>query len=176
MKIENYMRRHSFRSAPVFEDAREEDAAYMAIALTLARRAASEGEVPVGAVIVREGQIIASAYNRCEKSKRPGSHAEFESIEKACLVKGDWRLHDCTLYVTLEPCAMCAGAAINAHLGRVVYGTGSSGSGAFGTVINLSSYPLGWKPRLTRGVREAECALLLREFFSSLRHSSDSLP
>lgn len=150
---------------------RESDAdiAYMRLALALAREAASEGEVPVGALIVRQSEIIAATRNRREKGKSALLHAELEAIGIACEKLGGWRLTDTTLYVTLEPCPMCAGAIINARIPRVVYGAGDPRAGAFGSMLDLRNYPLGHRPKIVRGVLREECAALLRDFFRAKR-------
>lgn len=149
------------------------DEGFMRLALELAMEAAAEGEVPVGAVIAErtagEYRVIASARNTRELEKTASGHAELRAIDEACRVRGDWRLTDCTLYVTLEPCPMCAGAVLNAHLPRVVYGAKDARAGAFGSVVNLAAYPLGFTPEVVPGVLADECSALMRGFFSSLR-------
>jgi len=139
-------------------------------ALAKAREAAEMGEVPVGAVIVRNGEIIAAAGNRRECNHCATAHAELLAIEQACAAVGGWRLHDCTLYVTLEPCPMCAGAIVNARVGRVVYGCKDARAGAMGSVLNLPRYPLNHRPQVTVGVCEDACRMLLREFFEQRRN------
>lgn len=148
-----------------------EDEQYMRLALEEAKAAADIGEIPVGAVVVCGGRVIASAHNERENGGSALCHAEHEAIRLACEALGGWRLGGCTLYVTLEPCPMCAGAAINARIPRIVYGAKDPAAGAFGSVINLNEYPLGYKPKLTRGVLEEECAALLRDFFARVRRS-----
>jgi tRNA(adenine34) deaminase len=138
-------------------------------AIEYAKTAYSMGEIPVGAVIVCNGRIIAAAHNMRETSKNALRHAELDAIRRACNVLGGWRLHRCTLYVTLEPCAMCAGAIVNSRIQRVVYGVKDSRAGAFGSVINLNSYPLNHKPVITGGVCEDECRALMQLFFLRLR-------
>ncbi len=133
-------------------------------------RAAEMGEVPVGAVIVRGGEVIAAAGNRRENDHRATAHAELLAIEAACERVGSWRLSDCVLYVTLEPCPMCAGAIVNARVGRVVFGCKDARAGAMGSVLNLPSYPLNHRPRLTVGVCEEECRAILRKFFEARRN------
>ena len=142
---------------------------FMDEALELAKQAAAEGEVPVGCVIVRGGQIVGRGRNRRETEKTALGHAEIEAIAQACEVLGGWRLWDCTLYVTLEPCPMCAGAIVNARIPRVVYGAADSKSGACGSVCDLFSMAFNHKPEVTSGVREQEAAALLQEFFQNLR-------
>ena len=146
-----------------------EDLQFMDRALELARQAAAEGEVPVGCVIVRKGQIVAEGRNRRESDKTALGHAEIEAISNACNALGGWRLWDCTLYVTLEPCPMCAGAIINARIPRVVYGASDAKSGACGSVCNLFSMEFNHHPAVEAGIREEECTALLQSFFKNLR-------
>ena len=146
-----------------------EDTAFMQAALEEARIAASLGEVPIGAVVVWDGEIVARAHNTRETDKTALGHAECLAIDAACRTLGGWRLHRATLYVTLEPCPMCAGAIVNARIARVVYGARDARAGAFGSVLQLNNYPLNHKPALTAGVCEAECRDLMTEFFASLR-------
>ena len=146
-----------------------DDLIYMDAALDLARQAAEEGEVPVGCVIVRGDQIVGRGRNRREKDKTALGHAEIEAISEACRNLGGWRLWECTLYVTLEPCPMCAGAIVNARIPRVVYGASDSKSGACGSVCNLFSMEFNHHPQVEAGVREEECAQLLKDFFQDLR-------
>ena len=146
------------------------DEAFMRLALEQAEAAAEMGEVPVGAVIVRNGEVIAAAGNRRECDHRATAHAELLAIERACERIGSWRLHDCTLYVTLEPCPMCAGAIVNSRVHRVVFGCKDARAGAMGSVLNLPSYPLNHRPRLTVGVCEHECREILRRFFVQRRN------
>ncbi len=138
-------------------------------ALTLAGEAAARDEVPVGAVIVRRGEIIARASNTREGSKCATHHAEILAIEEACRTLGGWRLPECTLYVTLEPCPMCAGAIVNARIDRVVFGAADPKGGAFGSVLNLNDLPLNHKPALTHGVCEEECRDILASYFRRKR-------
>lgn len=138
-------------------------------ALALAREAAREGEVPVGAVVVTEGRIVGAGRNRRETGKNALCHAELEAIDAACKTLGGWRLWQCGLFVTLEPCPMCAGAIINARIPRVVYGAKDPKSGSCGSVVNLFELPYNHKPELTGSVLEAECAQLLTEFFQKIR-------
>ena len=138
-------------------------------ALRLAERAAKKDEVPVGAVIVRNGKIIAKGYNLRETKRSPLAHAEIVAISKAARKIGGWRLSGCTLYVTLEPCPMCAGAIVNARMDEVVFGAYDPKAGAMGTLYNLAEGKLNHTPRVTGGVLEAECAAVLRQYFASKR-------
>ncbi len=149
--------------------ARETDEQFMRQALQLAREAADEGEVPVGAVLVRNGEVIATGRNRREVDKQALAHAEIEAIYNGCAALGGWRLFGCTLYVTLEPCPMCAGAIINARVDRVVYGTSDPKAGSCGSLTDLFAMPFNHQPECVRGVLEEECAAMLREFFQALR-------
>ena len=146
-----------------------EDTVFMDAAIELAREAAAEGEVPVGCVIVRNGQIVGRGRNRRERGKTALGHGEIEAIGEACRNLGGWRLWECTLYVTLEPCPMCAGAIINARIPRVVYGASDAKCGACGSVCNLFSMEFNHHPAVEKGIREAECSALLTEFFQNLR-------
>ena len=137
-------------------------------ALKEAELAATEDEVPVGAVIVRNGEILVRAHNTREKDKNALYHAEIKAINEACKILGGWRLVGCTLYVTLEPCPMCAGAIINSRIERVVYGAPDHKAGAFGTMINLTDYPL-FKPQITSGILSTECSGILSSFFKNKR-------
>ena len=156
----------------------QSDAYFMGEALRQARRAFEAEEVPVGAVIVREGRIIARAHNQVETLKDATAHAEMLAITQAEEAVGDWRLTDSTLYVTKEPCPMCAGAMVHVRLNRVVYGVGDPKAGAAGSAMNLLQFPtLNHRCDITRGVREAECCALLKEFFVRQRNrSGDSSP
>ena len=146
-----------------------DDLFYMDEALTLAREAFAEGEVPVGCVIVRDDQIVGRGRNRRETGKTALGHAEIEAISQACRNLGGWRLWECTLYVTLEPCPMCAGAIVNARIPRVVYGASDGKCGACGSVCDLFSMDFNHHPTVCAGVREAEASALLQEFFRNLR-------
>lgn len=147
-----------------------DDARYMQMALEQAQKAFSRGEVPVGAVLVREGRVLAAARNRCEKLKDPTAHAEILVLREAGQVLGGWRLTGCTLYVTLEPCPMCAGALVQARIERLVYGAADLKSGACDTLYNIvQDKRLNHRLAVTAGVMGAECAALLREFFYSRR-------
>lgn len=152
------------------------DEQFMEQALALAREAAEDGEVPVGCVIVRRGEIVGRGRNRRETDKTALGHAEIEAIADACRNLGGWRLWDCTLYVTLEPCPMCAGAIVNARIPRVVYGASDAKNGACGSVCDLFSMDFNHHPTVEKGVREEECAALLSEFFAKLRVTLRSRP
>ncbi len=145
------------------------DIEFMSAAIDEAYVAESEDEVPIGAVIVKDGKIIARAHNTRESSKCATHHAEILAIEEACKALGGWRLPGCTIYVTLEPCAMCAGAIINARIPRVVYGAPDLRFGAFGSLLDLSEVPLNHKPEINRFVRGEECRNLLGEYFKKKR-------
>ena len=142
-----------------------EDKEFMSAALSEAELAASEDEVPIGAVIVKDGRIIAKAHNRREGSRCATHHAEILAIEDACRELGGWRLPDTTLYVTLEPCAMCAGAIINARIPRVVFGANDLRFGALGSLFDLNSLPLNHKSEVTGGVMAEEAREMLSEYF-----------
>lgn len=142
---------------------------YMQAALTLAGEAAAEGEVPVGAVIVKDGAIIATGRNRREVGRHALAHAELEAIHNACTALGGWRLSGCTLYVTLEPCPMCAGAIINARVDRVVYAAEDPKAGSCGSLTNLFSLPYNHRPVVEHGLMEEESRALLKGFFRRLR-------
>ena len=146
-----------------------DDTYYMDMALELAQQAMAEGEVPVGCVIVCNGNVVGRGRNRRETDKSALAHAEIEAIREACTTLGGWRLWQCTLYVTLEPCPMCAGAIVNARIPRVVYGTADAKCGACGSVCNLFSMAFNHHPQVESGVREEACAKLLRQFFQNLR-------
>ena len=143
--------------------------AYMRLALELAAEAAAEGEVPVGAVIVREGAVVGVGRNRREGARNALAHAEIEAIADACRRLGGWRLFGSTLYVTLEPCPMCAGAIINARIDRVVFGARDPKAGSCGSVTDLFSLPYNHKPAVQGGLLEEECGRVLSDFFRSLR-------
>ena len=149
---------------------------YMDEALALAREAAAEGEVPVGCVIVRGSEIVGRGRNRREKDKSALAHAEIEAIAEACRNLGGWRLWECTLYVTLEPCSMCAGAILNARIPRVVYGASDDKCGACGSVCDLFSMAFNHHPEVTSGVREEEAKALLTDFFLKLRQELKTRP
>ena len=145
------------------------DEFFMREALAEAMLAGEIGEVPIGAVVVRNGEIIARAHNERETGKDATRHAEIIAIERACAALGGWRLIGCDLYVTLEPCPMCAGAAVNARIVRVVYGASDLRAGAFGSVFNLNDYPLNHKPEIVSGVLAEECLEPIRAFFKERR-------
>ncbi len=145
------------------------DKDWMQQALLLAKEAAAEGEVPVGALVVKDGKVIATGRNRREAACNALAHAEIEAIHGACAALGSWRLSGCTLYVTLEPCPMCAGAIINARIDRVVFGADDPKAGSCGTLTDLFAIPYNHRPQTERGVLEEECAAVLREFFKTLR-------
>lgn len=147
----------------------DEDIAYMRRALALAEEAGVQDEVPVGALILHRGEVIAEAYNTREASKCATHHAEILAIEAACRALGGWRLPDCTLYVTLEPCPMCAGAIVNSRIDRVVYAAPDLRAGAFGSVVDLNTLPLNHKPRITGGVCCEESKSILSAYFRAKR-------
>ena len=143
---------------------------YMSFALELAREAAANGEVPVGAVVVGpDGEILGRGRNRRQESGDATAHAEIEAIREACAVLGDWRLEGCTLYVTLEPCPMCAGAVINARVPVVVFGAREALSVSCGSFIDLFYERFGHRPQVYAGVGEQACVTLLRDFFRARR-------
>ena len=148
---------------------------YMGQALELAREAALAGEVPVGCVIVRKGEIVGWGRNRREERQSAASHAEMEAIAQANEVLGSWRLDGCELYVTLEPCPMCAGAILNARISRVWYGARDTVFGACGGVVNLFMEDSPNRPALVGGILEAECRAVLSAFFAGLRQGRDKL-
>jgi tRNA(adenine34) deaminase len=150
-------------------DILENDSTYMDVAMEEARIAEALDEVPIGACIVLNGKVIARAHNTREGSKCATHHAEILAIEEACRVMGGWRLPGTTLYVTLEPCAMCAGAIINARIPNVVYGAPDLRFGAFGSLIDLSEVGLNHKPEIKRFVRAEECRDLIASYFKRKR-------
>lgn len=147
----------------------------MNAAIEQAQKAARIGEVPVGAVIVKGNDIISAAYNQRETQKSAMYHAEVNAINSACSALSGWRLWQCELYVTLEPCPMCAGAIINARIPRVVFGAYDPKAGSCGSVVDLFSLPYNHKPEVVGGVLEEECAAMLRDFFRSLRYKKAQL-
>ncbi len=151
------------------------DEEMMLLAIEEAKKALALGEVPVGAVIIDEnGVIIGRGYNTRETEQRPTGHAELIAIEEAAKHKKSWRLSDCTLYVTLEPCPMCAGAIMNSRLKRVVYGAFDENGGACASVIQLFEHKFGYKPLIRSRILERECASLLSDFFNDLRRKADN--
>ncbi|MCI7472922.1 MAG: nucleoside deaminase [Clostridiales bacterium] len=142
---------------------------YMARALELGRQAMEEGEVPVGCVIVKEGVVVGEGRNRRETARTALGHAEIEAIHQACRTLGGWRLTGCTLYVTLEPCPMCAGAIVNARIPALYYGAKDDKAGCCGSVLNLFEERFNHHPRIYGGLMEEECTALLQSFFQNLR-------
>ena len=150
---------------------------FMGEALRQAAKAYQAEEVPIGAVVVRDLQIIARAFNQVETLKDATAHAEMLAVTQAEEVIGDWRLNDCTMYVTKEPCPMCAGAIVHARVGRVVFGAPDPKAGAAGGVMNLLQYPtFNHRCEITRGVREQECRALLQKFFAEQREKKKYFP
>ena len=145
------------------------DEELMRRALALAEKSAREGEVPVGCVVTLDGRIVGCGRNRRETNKTALAHAELEAISEACRTLGGWRLWQCTLYVTLEPCPMCAGAILNAQIPRVVFGARDEKSGACGSLVNILRLPGCRQPEMTGGVLADECGALLTGFFRQLR-------
>src|SRR5213596_976788 len=154
----------------------ERDAAFMRESLRQAQKASAAGEVPVGAVIVRDGKIIARAHNQVELLKDATAHAEMLALTEAEAAVGDWRLTDCDLYVTKEPCAMCAGALVHTRIRRVIFGCADPAAGAAGSVVNLLQMP-GFNHRcdIASGVLQDECAAILRDFFRKRRNSHNKI-
>ncbi len=147
-----------------------DDFFFMGRALEMARKAAENGEVPIGAVLVRDGQIVASAFNQVEALRLGTAHAELAVLNEASRILGAWRLDDCTLYVTKEPCPMCAGAMVNCRLGRLVFGCGDPRTGAAGGYVDLTSMPSSiHSVRVTSGVLADECLELIQGFFQRRR-------
>lgn len=146
-----------------------EDKIFMEEALRLARQAADEGEVPVGAVVVLGDEIVGRGRNRREKDKNALAHAELEAIDDACKRLGGWRLWQCDMYVTLEPCPMCTGAIINSRIKRLVYGASDYKAGSCGSVVNLFDLPYNHKPEMMSGFMQEECLQILTDFFRELR-------
>ena len=145
---------------------------FMKAAISLAIKAGESGEVPVGAVIIKDGERIASGFNSSEEKQNALSHAEIEAINAACKVLESWRLDGCEMYVTLEPCPMCAGAIINARIKTLVFGAYDSKAGSIDSVINLCDYPYNHKPEIYGGILEDECLRIMRNFFKNLRETS----
>ena len=152
------------------------DTDFMREALRLAKEAADKGEVPVGAVVVRGDTIVGRGKNRRETDKTAISHAETDAIDNACRTLGGWRLWDCTLYVTLEPCPMCAGAILNARVRRVVFGAYDPKAGSLCSVQKMFDLPYNHKPEIVGGVLEEECRALLKSFFADMRRGVGKAP
>lgn len=151
-------------------------ASYMRKAIELAIEAGAAGESPVGCVIVAaDGTIIGRGRNRREELKSAAAHAEMAAIDRACSVVGDWRLTGCSMYVTLEPCPMCAGAVIMSRIDNLYYGTTDKQTGSCGSIINLFMEPYGHKTKITGGILADECSALLSEFFSRLREGRSDI-
>ena len=142
---------------------------FMRIAIEQAKLAYSIGEVPVGAVITKGDEIISTAFNRRETGKNALYHAELDAIDKACEILGGWRLWQCELFVTLEPCPMCTGAVINARIPKVIFGVYDKKAGSCGSIVNLFDFPYNHKSELVGGILENECSQMLSEFFKELR-------
>lgn len=143
---------------------------FMKEALLLAREAFDDGEVPVGAVVVRKGEVVGRGRNRREKGKNALYHAEIEAIDNACKALGGWRLWECELYVTLEPCPMCAGAIVNARIPQVYFGAYDIKNGCCGSVANVLELQNGYHPAYEGGIMEEECAAIMSDFFKKLRN------
>lgn len=143
--------------------------AFMSAALEAAQKAFDEGEIPVGAVIVKDGAVIASAHNACEAKGDPRLHAEMLAVERACEALGGWRLTECDIYVTLEPCLMCAGALLNARIRRIYFGAYDLRNGACGSVCDVGTMGFTHKPEIYGGIGQEECASLLGKFFEDKR-------
>ena len=144
------------------------DSRFMSRAIELAKIAGSQGEVPVGAIIVKDGKIIGEGYNMREQKKNALSHAETEAINNACNTLGDWRLDNCTIYVTMEPCPMCAGAIVNARIREVVFGAYDKSMGCIDSVTSITSLPFA-NTTVYGGIREDECKKILADFFKGVR-------
>lgn len=145
------------------------DSRFMTRAIELAKIAGTQGEIPVGAVIVKNGEIIGEGYNMREQKNNALSHAEIEAINSACKKLGDWRLDGCTIYVTLEPCPMCAGAIINARIREVVFGAYDLSMGCMDSVTNLANLPFAAGTTVYGGIKEDECKKMLTDFFEDVR-------
>lgn len=146
-----------------------DDEYYMQMALAQAKKAYIKGEVPIGCVIVCDGKVIAKSYNKREAKKNPLLHAEISAIQKASRVLSGWRLTGCTLYVTLEPCPMCAGAIVNARIPRVVFGAFDPKAGCFGSIHDFTKSAFNHTPEVLSGVLHKQCASMLKDFFKSKR-------
>lgn len=147
---------------------------FMQKALELAKISAAEGEVPVGAIIVKDDEIVGTGRNRREYGKNALYHAEIEAIDNACKTLGGWRLWECDMYVTLEPCPMCAGAIINSRIKTVYYGASDLKAGSFGSVVDFNSLPYNHKPEIVSGVMQDEARKMLSDFFKGLREKKKS--
>lgn len=147
----------------------ETDIQMMRLALEEAQKAAEKGEIPIGCVICRNGEVLARAHNLCETDRKATHHAEMLALDAAAEAAGSWRLSDCDLYVTLEPCPMCMGAAVRSRVRRVVYGARDARAGACGSLVNLPALPLEASPQCTEGVLARESAALLQNFFQQRR-------
>ena len=145
---------------------------FMEEALRLAQQSFNEGEVPVGAVIVKDGEIVGRGRNRRENGKNALFHAEISAIDEACRNLGGWRLWQCEMYVTLEPCPMCAGAIINSRIKKVTFGAYDKKAGSFGSVVDFNTLPYNHKPQIEGGIDETECSELLSLFFEQLRENA----
>lgn len=152
-----------------FENEYQRYSHFMKTALEQAALAYAIGEVPVGAVVTRGNEIISTGFNRRETGRNALYHAEMDAIDKACEILGGWRLWQCELYVTLEPCPMCTGAVINSRISKVIFGAYDKKSGSCGSVINLFDYPYNHKAEIVGGVLEESCSELLSDFFKELR-------
>lgn len=150
-----------------------DDLFFMKEALKEAQKAFDLGEVPVGAIAVWDGEIVGRGHNLREKNKNALAHAEIIAINEACNKLGGWRLHKCTLYVTLEPCPMCAGAIINARIKRLVYGAQDHKNGSNGSVIDIFNAPFSYHPTVEKGVMGEECEKMLKDFFANLRKQKE---
>ena len=163
-------RQEEQRRLQVLEAQREMDEGFMREAVRQAKKAGKLGDVPIGCVIVKDGKIISRGYNRRNADKTVLSHAEITAIRRACAKLGDWRLEDCTLYVTLEPCPMCAGACIQTHIGTIAFGAWDPKLGACGSIWDIPRDPhIGHSPEVHGGVLEGECQSILTDFFAQRR-------
>ena len=152
----------------------ENDNFFMQMALAEAQKACALGEIPIGAVVVRGGQVVGKGYNCNETNKDPSCHAEILAIKEACKALGGWRLPGCTLYVTVEPCSMCAGAIVLARIERLVIGTDNPKAGACGSLYNIvEDERLNHRVSVTRGVLKDECSSMLKDFFAMLRNNKE---
>lgn len=149
------------------------DSDFMTLAIEQAKISAAEFEVPVGAVITRNGEVVSVGRNRRELGKNALAHAEIEAIDLACKKLGGWRLWECEMYVTLEPCPMCTGAIINSRIRRLVFGASDYKAGSCGSIVNLFDLPYNHKPEVVSGFMQEECSALLTEFFAALRKSKE---